>query len=110
MTCSVFNRLRTPDLKLKPKKCHFAKQQITYIGHMISTKETEPDGNKLAAVTAYPTLQNSKEVKQFIGLSNYYHHFIPHYAEIAELLHHILRKTSKTFNWTTFLLGFLKQN
>ena len=97
---SVFDRLRTAGLKLKPKKCHFAKQQITYLGHVISIKGIEPDGNKLAAVTAYPTPRNSKEVKQFIGLSNYYRRFIPHYAEVAEPLHRILRKTSKNFNWT----------
>ena len=69
MTC-VFDRLRTAGLKLKPKKYHFTKQQITYLGHVISIKEIEPDDNKLAAVTAYPALCNSKEVKQFIGLSH----------------------------------------
>ena len=49
---SVFDRLRTAGLKLKPKKCHFAKQQITYLGHVISLKGIEPDDKKLAAVTA----------------------------------------------------------
>ena len=78
----------------------FCQAADTYIGHVISTKEIEPDDNKLAALTAYRTLHNSKEVKLFIGLSNCYHHFIPHYAEIAKLLHHILRKTSKKFNYT----------
>ena len=99
MTVSVFDRLRTAGLKLKPKKCYFAKQ-ITYLGHVILIKGTEPDGKKLAAVTAYPTPHNSKEVKQFIGLSNYYCRFIPHNAETAEPLHCLLRKTSKNINWT----------
>ena len=98
---SVLDRLRTAGLKLKLKKCHFAKQQITYLGHVISTKGVEPDGTKLAAVTAYPTPRNSKEVKQFMGLSNYYHRFISNYAHLAEPLHRLLRKSSnKTFNWT----------
>ena len=70
MTC-VFDRLKTGGLKPKPKKCYFAKQQITYLGHVISIKGIEPDGNKLAAVTTYPTLCNSKEVQQFIVLSHY---------------------------------------
>ena len=68
---------------------------------MISTQGIEPDDKKLAAVTAYPTPRNNKEVKQFIGLSNYYRRFIPHYAQIAEPLHRLLRKTSKSFNWTS---------
>ena len=95
---SIFDRLRTACLKLRPKKCHFTKQQITYLGHVISPKGVEPDGKKLAAVVAYPTPRNTKEVKQFIGLCNYYHRFIPHYTQIAEPLHHLLRKTSKSFN------------
>ena len=99
MTC-VFERLRPAGLKLEPKKCHFAKQQITCLSHVISIKEIEHDDNNLAAVTAYPTLCNSKEVKQFIELLHYYRCFIPHYVENAEPLHRILRKISKNFNWT----------
>ena len=97
---SVFDRLRAAGLKLKPKKCHFGKQQITYLGHVISVSGVEPDGKKLAAVTTYPTPSSSHKVKRFLGLSNYYHRFIPHYAQIAEPLNCLLRKTSKSFNWT----------
>ena len=36
-----------------------------------------------------------------MGLSNYYCRFIPAYAQIAEPLHRLLKKTSKSFQWTT---------
>ena len=36
-----------------------------------------------------------------MGLSNYYCRLIPAYAQIAEPLHRLLRKTSKSFQWTT---------
>jgi len=97
---SVFDRLRLAGLKLKAKKCHFAKQQITYLGYIISSRGVEPDSKKLAVVTTYPTPCTNKEVKQFLGLSNYYRHFITNYAWIAEPLHRLLRKTTKSFNWT----------
>ena len=35
-----------------------------------------------------------------MGISNYYRRFIPAYARIAEPLHRLLRKGSKTFQWT----------
>ena len=95
---SVFDRLSSAGLKLKAKKCYFARTHVTYLGHI---KGIEPDGTKIAAVTAYPTSSNPKEVKQFMGLSNYYRCFIPAYAQIAEPLHRLLRKTSKSFQWTT---------
>lgn len=87
-------------MKLKAKKCNFAKQQITYLGHIISSRGVEPDSKKLAAVTTYPIRYTTKEVKQFMGLSNYYHRFIPNYTQITEPLHRLLRKTAKGFNWT----------
>ena len=40
------------------------------------------------------------DVKQFLGLSNYYRRFISNYAQIAEPLHRLFRKTAKSFNWT----------
>ena len=46
------------------------------------------------------TPSSNHEVKQFLRLSNYYRHFIPHYAQIAEPLNRLLGKTSKSFNWT----------
>jgi len=73
---SIFDRLRSAGLKLKAKKCHVAKQQITYFGYIISSRGVEPDSKKLAAVTTYPTPCNNKQVKQFLNLSNYYRHFI----------------------------------
>ena len=96
----VFDRLRAAGLRLKAKKCHFIQEQVTYLGHIISNKGIAPDKAKLTAVTAYPTPRTTKEVKQFMGISNYYRNFIPSYAHIAEPLHCLLRKSSKTFNWT----------
>ena len=97
---SVFDRLRAAGLKLKASKCHFIQEQVTYLGHIISSEGIKPDNAKLTAVTTYPTPQNTKEVKQFMGISNYYRRFIPAYAHIAEPLHRLLRKSSKTFQWT----------
>ena len=100
MTC-VFDRLRTAGLKLKPKKCHFAKQQITYLGHVISIKGIEPDGNKLAASLLILLCATVKKLNSLLdSRTSSYHHFILHYAENAEPLHRILRKISKKFNWT----------
>ena len=97
---SVFDRLRSAGLKLKAKKCSFANTHVNYLGHVISRHGIEPDKAKIAAVSTYPTTQNCKDVKQFLGLSNYYRRFIPAYAQIAEPLHHLLRKTSESFQWT----------
>ena len=95
---SIFDHLRTAGLKLK---CHFAKTHVPYLDHIISNQGIVLDKAKLTSVASYPTPRSSKEVKQFIGLSNYYWHFIPSFAAIAEPLYRLLRKNTKAFNCTS---------
>ena len=96
----VFVFVHLAGLKLNAKKCSFARTHVTYLGHIISSRGIEPDRNKTVAVATYPTPQNSKEVKQFMGLSKNYRRLIPAYAQIAEPLHRLLKKTSESFQWT----------
>ena len=95
----VFSALQKAQLKLKLSKCHFAQREVKYLGHIVSEKGIAPDPGKIEAVSSYPAPQNPKELKQFLGLSNYYRRFIPHYANIAEPLNKLLRKNQHKFKW-----------
>ena len=68
----VFNRLRQHNLTLKPSKCHFAAQQVDYLGHVISKERTKPNPNKTAVIDTYPVPKDKKQVKRFTGISNFY--------------------------------------
>ena len=96
---SVLQCVREAGLKLKPIKCHFAMEQVTYLGHVISANVIHPDSSKTAAVAEYPTPKDAKQLKQFLGLPNYYCHFVKQYATIAEPLHKVLREKLKRFSW-----------
>ena len=70
----------------------------------IATDKTfgvKPNPSKTAAVSSYPVPINIKELRQFLGLANYYRWFMKEYSRIAEPLHQLTRKTSKGFLWTT---------
>ena len=97
----VFGALQKAQLKLKLSKCHFAQREVRYLGHIVSEKGITPDPSKTEAVSSYPPPQNQKELKQFLGLSNYYRRFIPGYANIAEPLNKLLRKDQHKlkFQW-----------
>ena len=78
----VFKKLSAAGLRLKLTKCEFFKPRITYLGHIVFKDciETEKEGN------CYSGMANSKtvtEVRSFLGFMNYYHKFIPKYAQIA---------------------------
>ena len=85
---------------LKPEKCHFAQKEIHYLGHIVSCKGVQVDPEKIKAITSYPVPSDIKELRQFLGLSNYYRRFIEHYSDITEPLHKLTRKSGSSHHWT----------
>src|SRR5581483_3630745 len=71
----VFERLRNAGLKLKAKKCHFFKQELAFLGHVVSADGVKPDQDKVRAVQEYPAPRNLRELRQFLGLASYYRKF-----------------------------------
>ena len=58
------------------------------------------DPENLCAITSYPTPRDVKELRQFLGLANYYRRFIEGYSVIAEPLHKLTRKSAAGYKWT----------
>ena len=95
----VLTRLSTAGLKLKPTKCHFIRQQVEYLGHVIIPKGIKPNPDREQAVRDFPTPRSLKDVRAFIGLASYYRRFIKGFAQIAQPLHSLTRKGA-IFVWT----------
>ena len=95
----VFERLRSVNLALNPKKCNFAKTTINFLGHVITPEGIKPNDDKIIAVQQHPTPRSKKELQSFLGLVNYYRKYIPHAASILEPLNTLLRK-DVPFQWT----------
>ena len=96
----VFDRLGSAGLKLQPKKCRFARESVTYLGHILSAGGLEPDSKKVKAVLDFPQPQNSAELKSFLGLAGYYRRFMAGFSQIAAPLF-ALQKKGATFDWTS---------
>jgi transposase InsO family protein len=95
---NVFDRFSHNGLKLKPSKCTFAKQQVNYLGHVISNKGIHADPKKISAVEHWPIPTCVKEIQSFLGLASYYRKFVQGFATIAAPLHQLC--SSKTvFQW-----------
>ena len=97
----VFHHLAEAGLKLKPSKCHFAKSEIRYLGHIVSRQGIQADPDKTSAMISFPVPSDIKELRQFLGLTNYYRRFIKGYSSIAEPLHKLTRKTEGGFKWNS---------
>lgn len=96
----VFDKLKQANLTLQPAKCHFAAQQVKYLGHVISANGIQVDTKKTSAVSEYPTPKTIKQLRSFLGMCAYYKRFIKDYSRICEPLNMLLRK-NVTFSWQT---------
>jgi hypothetical protein len=107
----VFELLSQDQWLVKLSKCSFAKQSINYLGHVVSAAGVSTDPTKIAAVQAWPTPTDVKQLRSFLGLTGYYRKFVQHYAVIARPLTDLLKKGT-LFIWTlnhTTAFNTLKQ-
>ncbi|CAH1449902.1 unnamed protein product [Lactuca virosa] len=77
---------------------HVCGKQNKLLRHIISTIGVEVDPEKLDAIQNWPTPKNLTTLRGFLGLTGYYHRFVPKYATIAAGVTDILRKPH--FAWS----------
>ena len=95
---AVISKLRAAGLKLKPTKCDLFKQQINYLGHVVSKVGVSTDPDKITAVTEWPQPTTVTEVRSFLGFVSYYRRFIPNFSKVAKPLNQLLQNLEGTPN------------
>lgn len=89
--------LRENQLKVKRSKCIFASNQIEYLSHLITTEGVRIDLSKLEAIQQWSKPTSLKQLRGFLGLTNYYRKFMRQYGMIARPLTDLLKKND--FKW-----------
>ena len=95
----VFEALCTNKLFANPKKCKFYRDEVNFLGHVVSADGIRLDPKKVQAVRDWPTPRTVSEVRQFMGLVNYFHSFLKDLAKIATPLTDLLRNGTP-WEWT----------
>lgn len=86
---------------LNPKKCHFFKEEILFLGYIVTRDSIKPNPKTIEKMKNFPLLlpKTMKEVRSFLGLASYYRRFVHNFVRIARPLHDQLQATKK-FPWT----------
>ena len=101
----VFERLRKCSLTLNVAKSSFRQTELTFLGHKITAEGILPLPEKVSAVKQFPKPSSVTQLRQFLGLVNFCHRFIPNCAHLSHPLHLFLNNLPKSrskqpSNWT----------
>ena len=106
---AVFQKLCAAGLKLKPSKCFFFREEIEYLGHVVSGKGISTNPKKIEAVSKWPTPKTVYDVRSFLGFVWYYRRFIKNFSRITKPIREVItglenqskRTAKKTYiKWT----------
>lgn len=95
----VLTTLASVGLKLNPKKCFFAMEEIEYLGHRIAKDGIRPSKSKLGKIAELVPPQHVSGLRSFLGLVGYYRNFILNFAKKASPLFKLL-KQDVPWEWT----------
>ena len=91
----VFERLKVHNLRLAPKKCHFMKPSVKFLGHIVSRDGVSTDPEKVKAIVALGEKDLMVEgtntpcptkIRSFLGMIGFYQQFFEGYSCISKPL------------------------
>eukprot|EP00253_Pinus_taeda_P020616 PITA_20616 len=95
----VLQTLREHQLYAKFSKCDFFKEEIQYLGHVISKEGIAVDPEKIKAIMDWPVPKDVADIRSFMGLAGYYRRFVEGFSRVAFPITS-LQKKGKAFQWT----------
>ena len=91
----MLSRLQEAGLHLRREKCTYRQKSCKYLGHEIDAEGIHPTNDKVLAIENDPPPQNVQELRRYLGLIHYYHHFLCNLSTILAPLHELNRHNAK---------------
>ena len=70
-------------------------RKIGFLGVVIRPNGIEMEEEKVDGVLSWPEPKNVKDVRKFLGLTNYYRRFIKDFAQVTRPINVLMRKDVK---------------
>ena len=99
----AFARLRDHGLQIHPAKCILGVASLDFLGFHVDQHGIRPMDDKVQVIRDFPLPTTQRKLKQFLGLINFYHRFLPSCAQILQPLHDLLKvapKGNASLTWT----------
>jgi hypothetical protein len=96
----VLHRLREYGLYAKLEKCCFDRDQVEFLGYVVTPKGISMDPKKVQTILDWKTPCSVRDVQCFLGFANFYRKFIKNYSKVILPLTELTQK-NQSFLWTT---------
>ena len=77
--CTIAEQAR---YKVNPNKCDWAKQEMEFLGYLITPDGLKPLRSKINAILAVKKPRNLKQLQSFLGLVTFYHDMWPQRSHV----------------------------
>ena len=91
----VFTRLRDYGVQINAAKSIFGVPTVTFLGHTVSSAGISPLPAKCEAVQQFPKPSTQRQLKEFLGLVNYYNRFIKNCSLLLQPLYALLKPAKR---------------
>lgn len=78
----VLQKLSEYDFKICLSKCIFSANELDFLGFHISASGLKPSAKKLNELSEFPQPNDSKSLRRFIGMANFYRKLVPNFSDI----------------------------
>ena len=93
---TAFLRLRKYGLKLNVAKSAFNAREVTYLGYRLMGEGIFPGEAKLKAVSDFPAPVCVKQIRELVGLANYFRFLISNFAFYAGIMTCLMKRVRVT--------------
>ncbi|GJZ02951.1 putative reverse transcriptase domain-containing protein [Tanacetum coccineum] len=94
----ILELLKKEEFYAKFSKCEFWIPKVQFLGHVIESKGIHVDPAKIESIKDWASPKSPTEIRQFLGLTDYYRRFIEGFSKIAKSMTNLTQKNVK-FNW-----------
>ena len=88
----VFGRLHKAGLKVNLAKCAFAREEVPFLGHLVTRQGIRMDPAKVAAISEMQLPDDLTKLRSFLGATGHYRKFVKDYSKIAQPLSELTKK------------------
>ncbi|VDL66057.1 unnamed protein product [Nippostrongylus brasiliensis] len=96
---ALFKRISDYGFRVRIEKCNFLMPQLRYLGTIITAAGRRPDPSKIEAIRKMPHPKDIRQLRSFLGMLNYYGHFVKEIHQLRAPMDALLKK-DVPFKWS----------